>query len=60
LDGSIIISYFGGSNNIFADCTIELQWLKPVMRCQNPQKTKNHDAIEIINPPVFNIVLRLG
>jgi hypothetical protein len=25
LDGSIIISYFGGSNNIFADCTIELQ-----------------------------------
>jgi hypothetical protein len=22
LDGSIIISYFGGSNNIFADCTI--------------------------------------
>ena len=21
-DGSIIISYFGGSNNIFADCTI--------------------------------------
>ena len=21
MDGSIIISYFGGSNNIFADCT---------------------------------------
>jgi hypothetical protein len=21
LDGTIIISYFGGSNNIFADCT---------------------------------------
>ena len=21
LDGNIIISYFGGSNNIFADCT---------------------------------------
>ena len=21
LDGSIIITYFGGSNNIFADCT---------------------------------------
>ena len=23
LDGNIIISYFGGSNNIFADCTRE-------------------------------------
>ena len=23
LDGTIIISYFGGSNNIFADCTID-------------------------------------
>ena len=22
MDGTIIISYFGGSNNIFADCTI--------------------------------------
>ena len=24
LDGNIIISYFGGSNNIFADCTYTL------------------------------------
>ena len=24
LDGTIIISYFGGSNNIFAECTYEL------------------------------------
>ena len=23
LDGTIIISYFGGSNNIFTDCTYE-------------------------------------
>ena len=24
LDGNIIISYFGGSNNIFADCTYNM------------------------------------
>ena len=27
LDGTIIISYFNGSNNIFADCTLSIEGL---------------------------------
>ena len=28
LDGTIIISYFGGSNNIFADCNLTTKSIK--------------------------------
>ena len=33
-----------------------IQWLKPVMRCSNLQNTRNYDAIQTINPPIFKIV----
>ena len=30
-----------------------MQWLKPVLRYWNLQKTSNYDAIQVINPPIF-------
>ena len=37
-----------------------IQWirLKPVLRSQNPQKTRNHDAIPTKNPLIFKFVLK--
>ena len=29
------------------------------MICYNPQNTRNHDTIEMINPQIFKIVLKL-
>ena len=33
--------------------------IKPVLRCGNPQNTKNYDAIQIIHTPIFKIVPKL-
>ena len=36
-----------------------MQYLKPFLRCLNPQDTRNPDAIQSINPLIFKIVLKL-
>ena len=46
LDGNIIISYFGGSNNIFADCIIECDG-QNIKRSQ----TETYRYINIPPPP---------
>ena len=33
--------------------------MKPFMRSQNPQNTRNYGVIHIINPPIFKSVLKL-
>ena len=40
LDGTIIISYFGGSNNIFADCNMKTSQKVPSTKINYPSKTK--------------------
>ena len=32
--------------------------IEPVLRCKNPQNTKNYDAIQVINTPIFLIILK--
>ena len=34
-------------------------WFKPVLRCENPQYTRNYDAIQIMDFPIWKIVLKL-
>ena len=46
---------------LFESINIEyliIQWLKPVLRYINPQNTRNYDAIQVINPQIFSIVLK--
>ena len=37
-----------------------IQGFKPVLRCLNTQKRKNYDEIQIIDPPICKIVLKLA
>ena len=50
LDWTIIISYFGGSNNIFADCTfLQLKFLSSVLLCKK----------YVLSAPGFTNLLKL-